>query len=347
MRFNQRFLVLASILGLLGFLSSHSSAVPAAGEFANSKKVTLRLTSAAPPGMEDSLALKDTADYLAKNTDGTVVLSNYFSSSLFGEIPGMEAVQSGTADMGIACTCNMTKMTSSMLFSDLPYIWQTMDNGRSVWNGSVGDAVRKELLAKLKVRAVAFTPSGGGYRILWNGKRQVKVPADVRGLKIRTTATPIENGFWESIGAAPTPVDVAEIYSALQQGVVDAEHLQPVWLNLLKHDEVVKYGTEINAEAVYRVLIISDDAYNRMDAPQKRAFADAMKYFENKAYQYNRELGAKAIAAIKAKGVQIYTPTAAEAAQWRKVGLALWDTPTVKNSVPKATIDEVLALQKK
>ena len=334
-------------LAVLALFPLSTLGARAAGPFANSKTVTLRLTSAAPPGMEDSLALKDTADYLAKATDGTVVLDNHFSSSLFGEIPGMEAVQSGTVDMAIACTCNMTKMTNSMLFSDLPYIWNTMDDGRSVWSGSVGDKVRQELESQLKIRALAFTPSGGGYRILWNNKRQVKTPADASGLKIRTTATPIENAFWQSMGAAPTPVDVAEIYSALQQGLVDAEHLQPVWLHLLKHDEVVKYGTEINAEAVYRVLVISDSAYARMDAAQQHAFNDAMKYFENRAYQYNRQLGTQAMADIKAKGVQIYSPTSSELAQWRKVGLALWNTNTVQGQVPKTTIDEVIGLQRK
>lgn len=341
---------IASLIVALSIVACLSPNIPranAAGEFANSKKIVLRLSSASPPGMEDSLALKDTAEYLAKATDGTVTLDNHFSSSLFGEIPGMEAVQSGTTDMAIACTCNMTKMTNSMLFSDVPYIWKTMDDGKAVWDGAVGDRVRQEMESKLHVRAVAFTPSGGGYRILWNNKRQIKTPADVKGLKIRTTATPIENGFWESMGAAPTPVDVAEIYSALQQGLVDAEHLQPVWLSLLKHDEVVKYGTEIGAEAVYRVLIISDASYNKMDAPQKKAFNEAMKFFENKAYQYNRQLGAQAIAAIKAKGVQIYTPTANEMAQWRKVGLALWGSSVVQGQVPKATIDDVVALQSK
>jgi len=342
-----RILSLIAALSVLACLSIDTPRAHAAGAFANSKKIVLRLSSAAPPGMEDSLALKDTAEYLSKETDGTVTLDNHFSSSLFGEIPGMEAVQSGTVDMAIACTCNMTKMTDSMLFSDVPYVWKTMDDGRAVWDGAIGDQVRKEMEAKLHVRAVAFTPSGGGYRILWNNKRPIHTPADVKGLKIRTTATPIENGFWESMGAAPTPVDVAEIYSALQQGLVDAEHLQPVWLQLLKHDEVVKYGTQIDAEAVYRVLIISDAAYNRMDAAQKIAFNKAMKFFENKAYQYNRELGAKSIAAIEAKGVKIYTPTPSQMAQWRKVGREFDNSKVVTSQVPKKTLDEVIALQSK
>lgn len=318
----------------------------APGDFANSPKVTLRVSSASPAGMEDSKALTDTAEYLKKATDGTVTLQPFFASSLFDEIAGMGAVQNGLVDMAIACTCNMTKQTNAMLFADVPYLWKQMDNGRQVWDGEIGKQVRKDLTDKLGMVPVAFTPSGGGYRILWNAKKPVKVPADMKGVKIRTTATPIEQEFWKRMGGIPTPVDVKEIYSALQQGVVDSEHLQPVWLNLLKHDEVVKYGTEIDALAVYRVLVISQKSLAKMDAKQQQAFWDAMKFFENKGYEYNRALRDSAMASIKARGIAIYTPTPAELAEWRKVGAEFMGSDVVSTSVDKKTLDQAITAQK-
>lgn len=331
---------------LIGIVTTATGAVFAASlDFKNSPKVTLRLSSASPPGMEDSLALKDAVKYLKKATDGTVVLQPFFSSSLFDEIAGMSAAQSGLIDMAVACTCNMTKLTDLLMFSDVPYLWKKMDNGRKVWDGPLGQKIRKEIAAKLGIIPVAFTPSGGGYRILWNNKRPVKIPADVKGLKIRTTATPIEQGFWKSLGAIPTPVDVKEIYTALQQGLVDGEHIQPVWLTLLKHDEVVKYGTEIRAEAVYRILVINERSYNKMDAAQKQAFKKAMKLYEDKAYGYNRSLRDEAMATVKAKGIKVYTPTAAEMAQWEKVGKKFMNSSVVTSRVSKKIIDEAIKEQ--
>ena len=337
------------ILALTFACVSLLAATPASaqpGAFANSPKVTLRLSSAAPAGMEDSQALVEAAEQLKKLTDGTVTLQPFFSSSLFDEIAGMGAAQSGLVDMAIACTCNMTKQTTAMLFSDLPYLWKEMDNGRQVWSGLVGQHIRQELGDKLGLVAVAFTPSGGGYRLLWNNKRPVKVPADAKGLKIRTVATPVEQEFWGRMGAIPTPVDIGEVYSALQQGLVDGEYLQPAWLNLLKHDEVVKYGTEIGALAVYRILVINQKSMNKMDEAQKRAFMAAMKFFEDRAYQHNRELRESSLQAIRAKGVQIYAPNAAEMAEWRKLGQDMYRADVVKNSVPAAMIEQALALQK-
>jgi TRAP-type C4-dicarboxylate transport system substrate-binding protein len=316
-----------------------------AADFSKSPKITLRLTSASPPGMEDSKAFNDTVEYLKKATGGTVTLQPFYSSALFDEIAGMGAVQSGLIDMAVACTCNMTKQTHAYLFSDVPYLWKEMDNGRKVWNGPIGEHIKQELTGKLGMIPVAYSPSGGGYRILWNNKRPIKVPADMKGVKIRTTATPIEQEFWKRMGGIPTPVDVKEIYTALQQGLVDAEHLQPVWLTLLKHDEVVKYGTEIGALAVYRVVMISQKSYDKMDAAQKQAFADAMKFYEDKAYAYNRSLRDASLAEIKKRGIALYAPTADEMKEWRDYGTQFQQSDVVTGSVSKQTIDAVTKAQ--
>lgn len=336
-----------SVVAAFGILGSlWSGAALAESAFSKSSKVTLRLSSASPPTMEDSKALVETAAYLKKATDGTVTLQPYFSSALFDEIAGMGAAQSGLVDMAIACTCNMTKQTSSMLFSDLPYLWKEMDNGRQVWDGQIGQKIRSEMSEKLGIVPVAFAPSGGGYRILWNNRGPVKVPADAKGLKIRTTATPIEQEFWTRVGAIPTPVDIGETYSALQQGLVDGEHIQPAWLTLLKHDEVTKYGTEINALAVYRVLVVNQNSLKKLDAAQRKAFDEAMRFFEDKAYAYNRQEREESLKSIKAKGGQIYTPTEAEMAEWRKIGEAMYTADVVRSSVPASVIEEVRAAQK-
>jgi TRAP-type transport system periplasmic protein len=324
---------------LAGVTTAGTASSFAAEDFSNSPNVTLRLTSASPPGMEDSLAMIEAAEMLKKETDGTVVIEPFFSSSLFDEIAGMSAATTGLIDMAVACTCNMTKQTSAMLFSDVPYLWQEMDNGREVWNGEIGGEIREELTETLNVVPLAFTPSGGGFRILWNNQREVKVPADVEGLKLRTTATPLEQEFWKSIGGIPTPVDVKEIYSALQHGLVDGQHLQPVWLTLLKHDEVTKYGTEIEALAVYRILVINQNSLAKLDDKQKAALDRAMEFYEDKAYEFNRSLRDQEMQKIKDRGISVYNPSEEEMAQWREAGAKFQESETVTNLVPSELIE--------
>jgi TRAP-type C4-dicarboxylate transport system substrate-binding protein len=309
-------------------------------------KVVLRLSSSSPAAMDDSKALVEVADFISKKSNGSLTMQPYFASALFDEVAGMGAAQNGLVDMAIACTCNLTKLTNAFLFADLPYMFKTMDNGHSVWDGPVGRAASDELKAKTGLTAVAYAPSGGGYRILWNTKRPIRVPADMKGIKLRTTATPVEQEFWKSAGAIPTPIDVKEIYSSMQQGVVDGQHIQPSWAHLLKHDEVTKYGSEIGALAVYRVIVINPKSLAKLDAEQRKVFDEGMKLFEEKAYQYNREGREASLKAIRAIGVQLYTPTPAEMQQWQALGETFRKTDLVRGLVPAATIEQVLAAQK-
>jgi TRAP-type C4-dicarboxylate transport system substrate-binding protein len=333
------------LVGII-LLASMSLAVPnVSAQSASSQKVVLRLSSSSPAAMDDSKALVEVAEFLKKKSGGSIVLQPYFSSSLFDEVAGMGAVQNGLVDMAIACTCNLTKQTSAFLFADLPYMFKTMDNGRLVWDGAIGKKARAQLQSATGLIAVGFAPSGGGYRILWNNRRQIKIPADMKGIKIRTTATPIEQEFWKLAGAIPTPIDVAEIYSAMQQGVVDGQHIQPMWAQLLKHDEVTKFGTAIDALAVYRVLVINPKSLAKLDAGQKNVFFEGMKLFEDRAYQNNRDGKAASLKAISAKGVQIYTPTENEMTQWKKLGEDFRKTDIVKRTVPLDIIDSAVAAQ--
>ena len=311
-----------------------------------STTVTLRLSSASPAGMDDSKALVETADFIRQKSGGTLAIQPFFASALFDEIAGMGAAQSGLVDMAIACTCNMTKQTNLFLFADLPYMFKSMDNGREVWDGPLGQKMRAELRKSTGLLPLAFAPSGGGYRVLWNSRRPVRTPEDLKGLKIRTTATPVEQEFWKMAGAVPTPIDVKEIYSAMQQGVVDGQHIQPAWAHLLKHDEVTKYGTEIGALAVYRMLVINEKSFARLSPEHQKLLAEAMKFFEERAYHHNREGRAASMKAIQAKGVQIQQLTAEQLAQWQKLGAEFRQSPTVRKLVSQEVIDAAISTQK-
>ncbi len=326
------------------FLASIVLAAWSASVFAQSK-VTLRLTSASPPQMEDSKALLETAEFLKKESNGTVILKPFFSASLFGEVDGVGAAKNGLVDMAIACTCNFTKLTSSFVFADLPYMFKTPESGRQVWAGNVGKRVTEQLFKDTQLVSLAFSPSGGGHRLLLNTKRPVKTPADVAGMKIRTTATPLEQTFWTQAGAIPTPIDISETYSALQQGVVDAEHLQPMWTDMLKHDEVTKHATEIGALLVYRTIAINAKSLGKLDDMQKQALLKAMAYYEDRAYYYN-DLGREAsLAAIRQQGVEIYSPTPEEMTQWEELGKRFRNDNMVKTAVPADLIEQALAAQ--
>lgn len=310
------------------------------------KKVTLILSSASPPSMEDSRALKVMASDLKKETDGALQLKLYLSSSLFTEGAGLKAANAGNVDMSIACTCNFTPLTSVFKFGDVPYIFKSTQGARKVWDGGVGQEAAAALSNKTNLKVLAYTPSGGGPRLLFNSRHVVKVPADLHGLKIRTTATPIEQNLLKAWGAEPTFVDVGDLYSSLQQHVVDGYHIQPWWAWTLKLYQTTPYATDVKAEYVYRALVINKKSWGKLDPGEQKLMLAAVKTYEQDAYKFNAQERTKGFALLKKNGVSIYEPSAAELGQWRQKALEIRSIAAIHDSVPQKLIKKIENLQK-
>jgi hypothetical protein len=89
----------------------------------------------------------------------------------------------------------------------------------------------------------------------------VRVPTDLKGLKFRTTASPVEIAMFRNWGAIATAIDWAEVYNALGSGVVDGEFVMPTWLSTAKHYEVLKYATENKAVIGIQTLAVRTERF--------------------------------------------------------------------------------------
>jgi len=296
--------------------------------------------------MEDSRALKIMSHQISKQTGGAVKLKLYLSSQLFNEVQGIKAANVGNVDMSIACTCNFTALTSVFKFADIPYIFKSTESARKVWDGSIGKEISKKFDAATNMRVLAYTPSGGGARLIFNSRHQVKVPKDLHGLKIRTTATSIEQDLFKAWGAQPTFVDVSDLYSALQQHVVDGYHIQPWWAWTLKLYETTPYATDVNAEYVYRALVINKNSWQKLSAKEQKIFSSDIKQYEKNAYKFDQQERTKGFRLLRKHGVKIYEPTQAQLHKWRTEALTIRSLPPVTKSVPKPMIHKVEEAQK-
>src|SRR5690606_29628972 len=101
----------------------------------------------------------------------------------------------------------------------------------------------------------------GGFRLLWNSKRPLIKPADVNGLKFRTSAQQLEIALIKSWGGNPTPIAFTEVYGALKNGVIDGMHVQPIWTYVFKLHEVLKYATEVGAYFAVQLQVMNRNTY--------------------------------------------------------------------------------------
>ena len=119
----------------------------------------------------------------------------------------------GSIDFAGASNANWAAFTNTLLFMDLPYVFESEKSFRAALDGSIGDEIRKRF--ERDGFKLLMVLDNGGFRDIVNIKRAIKVPADVKGLKFRTTASPVEIAMFENWGGIPTAIDWGEVYNAL------------------------------------------------------------------------------------------------------------------------------------
>jgi TRAP-type C4-dicarboxylate transport system substrate-binding protein len=141
---------------------------------------------------------------------------------------------------------------------------------------------------------------------MWDGKRPIRTPDDLKGLKMRVQPSKIQRDTYEAFGAIPTPIAFSEVYTALQTGVVDGADHAPVDMLELKMYQVTKYLTLTRHFSIIGVLIVGQKFMNKLTDADKEIVRAAGKAAADA--QVTAVLGAEkdALATLQAKGIKIF-----------------------------------------
>lgn len=314
---------------------SMASAAPALGQ------ATLKMAHGATPAQAIGKGLLKFTELVEAKSGGKVKIESHLSGSLYNERTSVEAVLNGSIDLGGCSNANWAAFTDTLLFMDLPYVFNDYASFQKVMRGEVGQEIRKRF-EKIGFKLV-MAMDNGGFRDVVNNKRPVRVPSDLKGLKMRTTASPVEIAMMRNWGAVATAIDWGEVYNALSAGVVDGEFVQPVWLAHAKHYEVLKYSTEVKAVMGINTLAMRKDRFDSLPAPAKKAILEAATEAEAYTSKVDAEMLEEGKAAARKLGVQNYIPTDEEMKLWRSTGREIWKQFDAK--IDKALLKMVLDAQ--
>jgi TRAP-type C4-dicarboxylate transport system substrate-binding protein len=264
------------------------------------------------------------------------------SSTLGTDMQQLEAVQMGYIDITSNTTAQFASMSDAFAFVDLPYAIPSWDVfvrivASDLWKSQV---VKFESELPLKV----LPPVGaGGFRLLWNNKRELATPAAVNGLKFRTTSSPFDIALVRGWGGNPTPMAWTETYNALSNGVVDGIHVQPIWTYGFNMFEVLKFATAVRAIFAVQFQVLNRTTWDSFSPDLQRDFMAAAQEAANEANAMDRASESSFTEKLQAKGMKIYVPSEAEMTQWRKPGQELWQS--IGKNVEPAVISALLALR--
>lgn len=281
------------------------------------------------------------AEVVKAKSGGKVNVETHLAGSLYNERTALEAMVNGAIDFAGASNANWAAFTNTLLFMDLPYVFESEASFRTALDGAIGDEIRKRF--ERDGFKLLMILDNGGFRDIVNTKREIKIPTDVKGLKFRTTASPVEIAMFKNWGGIPTAIDWAEVYNALSSGVVDGEFVMSTWLATAKHYEVLKYATENKAVIGVQTLAMRKDRFDGLPAPVQKVLLDAAK----EAQAYSNKLDTESIESSRAHarklGVKTYTPTPEEMKVWRSTGRAIWKD--FDSKVDKGLLKIVLSSQ--
>jgi tripartite ATP-independent transporter DctP family solute receptor len=260
-------------------------------------------------GLDQSHPVHKAMLYLAKvaeeKSNGKLQISIYPSQQLGTERECLELLQIGSL--------GMTKVSSSVLegfapdfkvFS-LPYIFRDEKHKFDFFESDLGKSLLRST-EKFWLRGLCYYDAGS--RSFYTKDKPILTPDDLKGLKIRTQESPTSVKLVNSLGGSATPISWGELYTALQQGVVDGAENNPPSFYTSKHYEVCKYYSLDEHTAVPDVLLISTVVWNDLTDQEKEWLQEAA----DESYEYEKKLWKEAtleaLEEVKKAGVEIYYP---------------------------------------
>ncbi len=251
------------------------------------------------------LAMEFFAEKVKEKSNGKITVTVYPSQQLGTERECLELLQIGSL--------GMTKVSSSVLegfvpiykvFS-LPFIFKNEEQKFKMFESELG----KNILAsseKFWLRGLCFYDAGS--RSFYTKEKPILTPDDLNGLKIRVQESATSVKMVNTLGGSATPISWGELYTALQQGVVDGAENNPPSFYLSRHYEVCKYYSLDEHTSVPDVLLISTIIWDDLSSTEKKWIQNAA----DESYQYEkklwREATEEALKKVQEAGVKIYHP---------------------------------------
>lgn len=267
--------------------------------------VVLKLGHSLDTGHAVHKGMVHMAERLDEISGGKMRIDIYPSGQLGGERETVELVQIGSLAMTKVSTSPLESFVPAMQLFSIPYVFRDREHFFKVLDSEIG----KELLESTEVarlRGLGYYDAGS--RSFYTTDKRVRSPADLAGLKIRVQKSQTSVRMVAALGGSATPISWGELYTALQQGVVDGAENNPPSFYLSRQYEVSKYYTLDEHTSVPDILLMSSRIWDDLTPDQQAWLQEAVD--DSVAYQRKlwQEATDEALAAVQAAGVEVIYP---------------------------------------
>lgn len=242
---------------------------------------------------------------LETRSEGKMKLQIYPSQQLGSERECLELLQIGSLDMTKVSVGVMENFSPKMKVFGVPFLFRDKEHGFNVLDGPIG----KEILDDAEqywLKGLAYYDAGS--RSFYTKDKPINEPDDLKGLKVRVMESVTAMDMVKALGGSGTPISWGELYTSLQQGVVDGAENNPPSFYLSRHYEVCKYYSLNEHTMLPDVLVIGTETWNNLSSQEQKWLQAAV----DNSVGYQRELWAEAEAEalreVEKAGVTIIRP---------------------------------------
>jgi len=311
-------------------------AVMAAGSAANADKI--RIAGNFAVDHSSSLAMEVFKDELAKLTDGKLTTDLFPAMQLGGAKENVDQVRSGTVFATWIGIAYLSRTVPELEAVSLPFVFANREQAFRVMDSPVGDLLN-EKLGKKGYTALGYMELGS--RNATNNVRPLKSIEDFKGLKIRLQPNETHLATFRAIGANPVSMGIKEVYSAMQQGVLDGQENPFSIIATKRFDEVQKYLSDSGHFFDFIILAANKRKFEKMSPANQ----DAIRKATAKAIAWQRAKAAEedvaSIKELQKRGMQFDPLSDATRAALKKATSGV--VGELKKKIGNDVIDAVLA----
>ncbi|MEK9609813.1 MAG: TRAP transporter substrate-binding protein [Flavobacteriaceae bacterium] len=272
-------------------------------------------------------------EQLEEISGGKFQVQIYPSQQLGTERQCLELLQIGSLDMTKVSAGVLENFSPSIKVFGIPYIFKDKAHTFRVLDGPIGD----ELLngtEKYWLKGLGYYDSGS--RSFYTINKPVEKPNDLEGLKIRVMESQTAIDMVKSFGGSPTPISWGELYTALQQGVVDGAENNPPSFYLSRHYEVCKYYIIDEHTVLPDVVLMSTHIWNTLNEEEQNWIQTALDLSVIEQRRLWMESEQESLEAVKAAGVQVSYPDKSPFSEMSKsVAEEYGKDPLIKSFIDK------------
>lgn len=247
-----------------------------------------------------NVGLQAFADDLKARTNGELTVTIIPNGVLGGDQEMISQCLGGMLEaIAVGGLNAFQQQIPEMAIDNLPFMFKTAEEAYKAYDGAFGEALNAKV-EKLGLKKITFLEHG--FRQITNNKREVRTPKDLSGLKMRTPPVEIRVKTFKALGSNPIPLPLPELFTALQQGAVDAQENPITTILAMKFNEVQKYITISNHIHDTGVLYFNQKFWNTLKPEEQAAILESAKVALDASRKAGETADAEGIKKLEAAG---------------------------------------------